>query len=148
MKFWNPHITVATVIERNREFLFVEEIVNGEHVINQPAGHLEQGESFVQAAIRETLEETGWHVEPRYLIAVHRWNCNNDSDTFFRFTLAATPLRHDPDRPLDNGIIRPIWLHKTALAEYSHRLRSPMVLDGVERYLQGQQYPLDVFVDL
>lgn len=144
---WNPHITVAAIIERDNKFLFVEEMVNGEKAINQPAGHVEDGESFIEATIRETLEETGWHIKPNYLVAAYRWKCKK-SETFFRFTFAAHALSHDANSPLDNGIIRSLWLDKTSLQNYSELLRSPMILDSIKRYLQGHEYPLDLFVDI
>lgn len=144
---WTPHVTVAAIIERDQEFLFVEETVNGESVINQPAGHVEDGENFIEAVIRETLEETGWYVKPQYLVAVYRWKCHNN-ETFFRFTFAAHAQKHDPKLPLDTGIIRSFWLDKASLENRSVNLRNPMILDSINRYFQGHEYPLDLFVDL
>lgn len=139
---WRPHVTVATVVPRAGRFLLVEETVRGAIVLNQPAGHLEPDETLHAAAVRETLEETGWHVELTCLLGVQQWRSRFGRD-FVRFTFAAEPLRHDAERPLDDGILRALWLPRGEIAAESERLRSPMVLASIDDWLAGKRLPLD-----
>ncbi|NCT66316.1 MAG: NUDIX hydrolase [Rhodanobacteraceae bacterium] len=139
---WRPHVTVATVVPRDERFLLVEEDVRGRLVLNQPAGHLEPDESLQAAAVRETLEETGWHVALTCLLGVQQWRSPSGRQ-FVRFTFAAEPLRHEPARPLDEGIVRALWLHRDEIAAAAERLRSPMVLASVDDWLAGRRLPLD-----
>jgi ADP-ribose pyrophosphatase YjhB (NUDIX family) len=139
---WRPHVTVATVVPRGGRFLLVEEDVRGRLVFNQPAGHLDPGETLHAAAVRETLEETGWHVELTCLLGVQQWRSPSGRQ-FVRFTFAADALRHDPTRPLDTGIVRALWLGRDEIAAAGDRLRSPMVLAGVDDWLGGRRLPLD-----
>jgi 8-oxo-dGTP pyrophosphatase MutT (NUDIX family) len=141
-----PAVTVAVVAERAGRFLFVEERVKGELVINQPAGHLDPGESLVEAAVRETLEETAWHVAPRALVAIHQWCSPDDGAEFVRFTFDAEPLSFDPDRALDRGIVQAMWLDRAELLAQSPRLRSPLVLRSLDDWLAGHRLPLDTIV--
>jgi 8-oxo-dGTP pyrophosphatase MutT (NUDIX family) len=145
---WRPDVTVATIVPRDGRFLLVEEEVRGERVLNQPAGHLERGESLADAACRETLEETGWHVALTALIGVYQWTAPDAESHFVRFTFSAQPLRHDAERPLDAGIVRALWLSRDELTAAGRRLRSPMVLRGVDDYLAGRRLPLDALVAL
>jgi len=145
---WNPHVTVAVLLERDGRFLFVEELIDGRLVLNQPAGHVEDGESLLDAAVRETLEETGWHVRPEALIGVYRWRSPRDGETFFRFCFSAAALGHDAERDLDTGIVRALWLSAEEFAQQAERHRSPLVSRGVEDYLKGSRYPLDVIKDI
>lgn len=138
-----PRITVATVVPDGDRFLFVEERVRGRLVVNQPAGHLEPGESLIDAAVRETLEETGWRVEPSHLVAVYHWPDPPDRKPVLRFTFAARPLAHEPDRPLDAGIVRALWLRPDELAA-GHALRSPLVRRSLDDHLAGQRGPLSL----
>jgi 8-oxo-dGTP pyrophosphatase MutT (NUDIX family) len=139
-----PRITVATVVPDGDRFLYVEELVAGERVVNQPAGHLEPGETLVEAAIRETLEETGWHVDITGLIAVYHWPDPPDRKPVLRFTFAGQARAHDPGRPLDNGILRALWLRRDELLACTHRLRSPLVERSLDDYLNGQHAPLSL----
>jgi 8-oxo-dGTP pyrophosphatase MutT (NUDIX family) len=139
---WRPHVTVATVIPRDGRFLLVEENVRGDIVLNQPAGHLEPDETLPAAAIRETLEETGWHVALTCLIGVQQWRSLSGRD-FVRFTFAADAVRHDPARPLDDGIVRALWLDRDEIAAAAKRLRSPMVLSSIDDWMGGRRLPLD-----
>ncbi|MBN8727945.1 MAG: NUDIX hydrolase [Xanthomonadales bacterium] len=139
---WRPRVTVATIVQRGEAFLLVEEDVRGARVFNQPAGHLEPGESLQQAAVRETLEETGWEVRPTCLVRVYQWRARSGRE-FLRFTFGAEALRHDPARPLDSGIVRAVWLTRDDLAADPSRLRSPMVLAGIDDWLAGRRLPLD-----
>jgi ADP-ribose pyrophosphatase YjhB (NUDIX family) len=144
---WRPHVTVATVVPRDEHFLFVEERVQGRLVLNQPAGHLEAGESLLAAAARETLEETGWHVRLTHFLGVQQWRAASGPE-FVRFTFAAAAAHHDPARPLDAGIVRAVWLTRPELAREQARLRSPMVLASVDDWLAGRRLPLEAVQDL
>jgi 8-oxo-dGTP pyrophosphatase MutT (NUDIX family) len=140
---WRPDVTVACIVPQGDRFLLVEESVRGELVLNQPAGHLEPEESLLDAARRETLEETGWRVELTDFIGVYQWT-NGDGDRhFLRFAFAAKPLVHDTQRPLDDGIVRALWLTRAEVAAAKQRLRSPMVLRCVDDWLAGKRLPLD-----
>lgn len=140
---WCPHVTVATVIPRDGLFLLVEETVRGQLVLNQPAGHLDPDETLQNAAVRETLEETGWDVSLTGLLGVQQWTSASSGEQFIRFTFAALPLVHHPERLLDEGIVRALWLSRNDIAASGTRLRSPMVLASVDDYLGGAQLPLD-----
>lgn len=143
-----PRITVATVVPDGGRFLFIEERIRGELVLNQPAGRLDPDESLLVAAERETLEETGWRVEVTELIAVYHWMAAPDSRPALRFTFAARALDHDPDRPLDKGIERALWLTPEELAGGTYRLRTPMVERSVRDYLAGQRAPLSLLASI
>lgn len=138
---FNPDITVACVIVREGRFLLVEERVRGELVLNQPAGHLEPGESLIDAAAREALEETGWHVRPSCFVGSYLWRAETGK-TYIRFAFGAEALDHDPARPLDQGITRCLWLSPQQLQAESARLRSPLVLAAARDFLGGQRAPL------
>lgn len=140
---WCPHVTVATVVPRNGQFLLVEETVRGHLVLNQPAGHLDPDETLQHAAVRETLEETGWDVELTGLLAVQQWTSVSSGDQFIRFTFSAQPLLHHPERLLDDGIVRALWLNRDEIIASTERLRSPMVLASVDDFLGGVRLPLD-----
>lgn len=145
---WKPHVTVAAVVEREGRFLMVEETAEGRRVLNQPAGHLEPGESLLEAMVRETREETGWDVEGIALIGIYRWAHPNHSMTFLRVTFAARALAHNPYRSLDEGIHCTRWLTCDELAAATERLRSPLVLESTTDYLAGRRYPLELLRDL
>ena len=113
---WRPDVTVATIGARENRFLLVEELLRGRRVLNQPAGHLEPRETLIDAARRETLEETAWHVKPSHLIAISQWTNAPNGRHFVRFTFAADAERHEPDRPLDTGILRTVWLSRDEIA--------------------------------
>ena len=140
---WTPHVTVATVVVRDGRLLLVEEAINGRQVLNQPAGHLEPDESLAAAAVRETLEETGWTVRLSAFIGTYQWTAP-DGTPFLRFAYAAEPVSHDPGRPLDDGILRAVWLTPAGLKADPGRLRSPLVWQVVADYLAGQRHPLSI----
>lgn len=145
---WSPHIVVATVVERDGRFLFVEEQINGQLWLNQPAGHWEQGETLIEGAIRETVEESGWDVEPTDFLGVYEWQSPGLGYPFVRFSFAARALRHHPGRALDTGIVRALWLTRDELAREAHRTRSPSVERSLDDYLSGQRYPLSLLQHL
>jgi 8-oxo-dGTP pyrophosphatase MutT (NUDIX family) len=142
-EIWRPHVTVACVVAVGDRFLMVEEEVNGRLAYNQPAGHLDDGESLTAAALRETLEETGWTVELQHLIGVHQWRSTEHGDAVVRFSFAARAVSHAPDRPLDTDIRRALWLTHAEIAALGDRLRSPMVLLSIDAWLAGRRLPLD-----
>ncbi|WP_111643033.1 NUDIX hydrolase [Marinimicrobium alkaliphilum] len=141
---WSPHVTLATIVERHGRFLLVYEHANGKKVYNQPAGHLEPDESLIQAAVRETLEETGWDVEPTHLVNVRLYTAPANGVTYLRTTVVAKPLRHNPLLPLDQDIIETVWLTRDEIAERFDQLRSPMTLRVIDDYLAGQRFPLEI----
>ncbi len=139
-----PRLTVAAVIEQDGRFLMVEEMDGGALVINQPAGHMEFGESPEQAVIRETLEETGWHFKPTHLQGVYQSIDPLRQRHYTRVAFTGPVTRHDPHRRLDHGIVRTVWLTFDEILLEKSRLRSPMVLRCVEDYLQDENYPLSL----
>ncbi|WP_146909451.1 NUDIX hydrolase [Arenimonas daejeonensis] len=141
-RFWQPDVTVATVVVRDGRVLVVEEMVRGERVLNQPAGHLEPDESLLEAALRETLEETGWEVTLTAFIGAYQWKAPADGRHFLRMAFAAEPLRHHPERALDEGIVQALWLTPAELAADHARHRSPLVWRAVEDFLSGRRFPL------
>ena len=141
---WKPHVTVAAIAERDGRFLVVEEEVRGKRVFNNPAGHLEPGESFIDAVRRETLEETGWEFTPDAVTGIYLWKNPEVDATFLRVAFHGRCLRHDPARPLDKGIVAPHWLSRTELADGKYALRSHMVLRCIDDALAGARYPLQL----
>ena len=144
MSLWRPSVTVAAVIERDGKFLFVEEMIDGRKVINQPAGHLDPGESLAAGCAREVLEETAHRFEPTGLVGVYRWYYEPKDVTFLRFCFRGKVLGVDSGRKLDKEIIRVLWL-TPAEVKASAAARSPLVYRCIEDWLAGRNYPLDVF---
>jgi 8-oxo-dGTP pyrophosphatase MutT (NUDIX family) len=145
---WTPYVVVTAIIERAGRFLMVEEEVDGKLVINQPAGHLEQGETLFEAVKREVLEETAWHIEPEDLIGLYLYAKPHTDIAYFRVCFRGAPLKHEPDRPLDNEIARALWLSREEIFAVQNRHRSPMVMRCVDDYLAGKHYPLEVLYHL
>lgn len=146
MTSWTPHVTVATVVEKDGKFLFVEEHTEAvtHTVFNQPAGHVECGESIIQAAIRETMEETGHAVEVDALLGIYTYTPPMFPDrTYFRFCFLAHVLEYFPEAELDKGIVGPKWMTLDELLE-SARARSPLVIKAVQDAMSGQKYPLSL----
>ena len=139
-----PDLTVAAVVERDGQFLLVEERVGTRMVFNQPAGHVERGEQFIDAVVRECMEETAWVFRPQALIGVYFWEQAERQRSFLRVAYCGEVTDHDPHRPLDRGIERAVWLDRSQILARSARLRSPMVLRCIDDYLDGTRYPLDV----
>jgi ADP-ribose pyrophosphatase YjhB (NUDIX family) len=140
-----PRVTVAAVAEREGRFLVVEErSLEGELVINQPAGHLEHGEDLLAAVQREAFEETGWHFQPEHLVGVYLWAHPRGDVSYLRVCFCGQVHSHQPDSPLDEGIERALWLSREELAARSERLRSPLVLGVIDDYLAGERYPLSL----
>jgi len=139
---WCPHVTVACVVADGDRFLMVEEDVRGVRQFNQPAGHLEPYESLLDAALRETLEETGWEIALDSFIGVQQWHSPVHDHQIVRFAFAGHPLRHHPERKLDAGIVRALWMPYAEIASQAERLRSPLVLSTLDDWLAGQRLPL------
>jgi 8-oxo-dGTP pyrophosphatase MutT (NUDIX family) len=141
-----PHkldVTVAAVTEDDGRFLVVEERINRQLVLNQPAGHVEHGETLLEAVIREAREETAWRFEPRALVGAYLWRNPANGLTTLRFAFTGTVCDHKPEQPLDTGIITTHWLTRAQLLEREMRLRSPLVLRCVDDYLGGSRQPLE-----
>lgn len=145
---WKPNVTVAAVVEREGRFLLVEEQADGALVLNQPAGHLDEGESLLRAVVRETLEETAWHIEPQALLGVYRWCHPAKGITYLRFAFIARALREERNGTLDEGIVRTLWLAPSEIRREQHRHRSPQVQRCIDDYLAGQRHPLSILKDL
>ncbi len=143
MDNWYAHVTVATVVEKNGRFLLVEEQGPDGLVLNQPAGHLDPNESLQQAAVRETLEETGWHVELQGLLGMALYTAPSNGVTYHRTTFYASPIREEADFTLDTGIVRALWLSFDEILDQSARMRSPLVVAAIERYRDDKKLPLD-----
>lgn len=141
---WRPSVTVAALIERDGRFLLVEEMAQGRLVLNQPAGHLDPGESLLAACTRETLEESAHRFTPSALVGIYRWYFAPEGVTFLRFAFCGRLDGVDEGRALDKEIVRLHWLTPQELAARRAQHRSPLVLRGVEDYLAGRRFPLEV----
>jgi 8-oxo-dGTP pyrophosphatase MutT (NUDIX family) len=142
---WKPSVTVAAVAQRADRFLVIEERISGRLVLNQPAGHLDPGESLIAACRREVLEETAHHFEPKALVGVYRWHYAKKDVTFLRFCFSGDILGEESGRPLDKAIVRVHWLTAEELAARSAEHRSPLVQRCVDDFRAGRRFPLDVF---
>ena len=142
---WRPDVTVAAIIEHGGRFLLIEEVTRRGPMLNQPAGHLEPGETLTAAVIRETLEECAHHFEPESLLGIYHHCQGTDTGlTYMRFAFAGQTIGHEPARALDEGIIGYAWLSLEEIRASQARHRSPLVLQCVEDYLAGTRYPLDI----
>ncbi|MCK9260492.1 MAG: NUDIX hydrolase [Azoarcus sp.] len=141
---WKPNVTVAALIERDGRFLMVEEETEDGLRFNQPAGHLEEGESLVQAAIRETLEETAHRFVPEYLVGVYQWPRPQGDITYLRFAFGGQVGEEVPGLKLDDGIVRAVWMSPAEIRETAERHRSPLIVQCVDDWLAGRRYELDL----
>lgn len=144
---WKPNVVVAAIIERDGKFLLVEEKADGRLVLNQPAGHLDEGESLMQAAVRETLEETAWHFTPEALLGVYRWPHPTKDITYLRFAFIGHVTSHEENRALDHDIVRALWLTPEEIRAERARHRSPQVERCLNDYLAGRRYPLELLAE-
>ncbi|KAF1690633.1 NUDIX hydrolase [Pseudoxanthomonas koreensis] len=140
---WHPAVTVASVVVRDGRLLLVEERIEGRLVLNQPAGHLDPGESLVQAAVREALEETGWEIAVESFIGAYQWHAPGGQQ-YLRFAFGATAVAHDPARSLDEGIERAVWLTPAELRARAAEHRSPLVWQVAADWLAGRRQPLSL----
>ena len=140
------HVTVATIVERDGRFLLVEEVADGCKVFNQPAGHVELGETLTQSALRETLEETRWRVRLTHLLGCALYKAPSNGVTYYRTTFIAEPLEEVADACLDEGIIQPVWMSWDEILHNRSRMRSPLVTRVIEQFRAGMRLPLS-FLD-
>jgi len=143
-----PTVTVAAIVERGGAFLLVREQTRNGLKLNQPAGHLEPGETPPAGAARETLEEAAWRVEPHALVGIYRWDAPDNGATFVRFAYAATPIAAVPGRPLDEGIVDALWVPYEEIVARRDEHRSPLVLRCIDDYRAGRRWPLDLVQDV
>ena len=145
---WKPNVTVAAIVEHEGRFLLVEEDTADGLRLNNPAGHLDPGESPLQACVREVLEETAYDFEPEALVGVYlnRFTRTRTGDdiTYLRFAFAGRVGTHHGWRTLDDGIVRAVWLTLPEIRACAERHRSPLVLQCLEDYLAGRRAPLEL----
>ena len=139
---WKPDVTVAAVIERDGRFLLVEERIRGKLVFNQPAGHLEDGESLLDAVMRETLEETGWRFTPQSLLGLYLWRSPRGRTTM-RLAFSGVVGDFDATRALDPPIVATHWLSPQEIQARSAHLRTELVTLCIDDYLAGRRLPLE-----
>jgi 8-oxo-dGTP pyrophosphatase MutT (NUDIX family) len=152
---WRPSVTVAAVIEQDGRFLLVEEHTPEGLQLNNPAGHLEPGETPLQAVVREALEETGRAFEPEALLGIYMARFvrpapeaaapgEGDAEdvTYLRFAYRGRVGEPLPGRTLDTGIVRTLWMTPEEIARESARHRSPLVMRCIEDHRAGQCHPL------
>ncbi len=145
---WKPNVTVAAIIERDGRYLLVEEHTADGLRLNNPAGHLDPGESPMDGCQREALEETGHSFQPLALVGIYlsrSIHTTTEADiTYLRFAFCGTLGEHDPTRELDAGIVRTVWMTPQEVRESAARHRSPLVLRCIEDHLSGQRFPLSL----
>lgn len=149
---WTPHATVATIVEKEGKYLLVEEnrLINSQGdygvVYNQPAGHVDQGESIMAAAIRETLEETRWQVKLTHLVGIYIFTAPANGITYHRYCFAAEAIKHQAASELDDGILDAKWFSWEDIQQLNN-LRSPLVKRCIEDHIKGKRYPLDLIYE-
>ena len=145
---FKPNTTVAAIIEQNGKFLLVEEVTDRGNRFNQPAGHLEDGESLIQAVIRETMEEAAYEFKPDALLGVYQWKHLHNDTTYLRFAFIGKVGVHYPVQELDAGIVQAVWMDIDEIRDKAGLMRSPQVLTCVEDYIACKRFPLDVITNL
>lgn len=145
---WMPHATVAAIVEENGKFLLIEEETDRGNRFNQPAGHLEDNETLLEAVIRETQEESAYAFSPTALLGIYHWKHEHNDTTYLRFAYIGTVSNHQPTQALDKGIIRSVWMDIAEIHEKSMLMRSPQVLTCFEDYLAGKAFPLEAVTHL
>ena len=141
---WKPNVTVAAVIVRDNKFLLVEEETSQGVRFNQPAGHLEPGESLLDAVVRETMEESAYSFIPQQLLGIYHWRIPEADTTYLRFAFTGAITGHEAARKLDDGILQPLWLSFDEIRTIQKQHRSPLVMRCIEDYLAGKRYPLEI----
>lgn len=144
VRVWRPHVTVAAVIERDGRFLMVEEETADGLRLNQPAGHLEEGESLLAAAVRETLEESAHDFVPACLVGIYQWPRPQGDISYLRFAFGGEARATTVERDLDEGIVRTLWLSADELRAAVAQHRSPLVMQCVDDWLAGRRFDLDL----
>ncbi len=143
-RIWKPNVTVAALVERDGRFLLVEEETTDGLRFNQPAGHLDEGESLIEACVRETLEETAHTFRPTDLVGIYQIRIPQRDITYLRFAFAGELLGWDEARELDAGIVRALWLTPAEIDACADRHRSPLVRQCVTDWQAGRRYPLEI----
>ncbi len=143
---WKPHVTVAAIIERDGRYLLVEEETADGLRWNNPAGHLDPGETPEQGCAREALEETAHRFKPTALVGIYLAQGRQEARdvTYLRFAFAGTLGEAEPGRPLDRGIVRTLWLTPEEIEASQDRHRSPVVWRCIQDHLAGQRHPLEL----
>ena len=144
---WKPSVTVAAVIERDGRFLLVEEETSDGLRLNNPAGHLDPGETPAEGCARETLEETAHRFVPTAVVGVYLARSRKTDGrevTYLRFAFCGELGEIEPGRALDTGIVRTLWMTPAEMRASAARHRSPLVLRCMEDYLAGVRYPLSL----
>lgn len=147
-EIWKPNATVAAIVFKDGKFLLVEETTSRGNRFNQPAGHLEDGETILEAVIRETLEETAYDFTPQALLGIYHWRHDHNDTTYLRFAFIGHISHHYQDQPLDDGIIRTVWMSIDEIRANHTLMRSDQVLTCFEDFLAGKHYPLEVITHL
>lgn len=145
---WSAHVTVAAIVEQEGKFLLIEEETDRGNRFNQPAGHLEDNESLFDAVIRETQEESAYRFTPTALLGIYQWKHEHNNSTYLRFAYIGSVSDHQPNQPLDSGILRSVWMTIEEIREKAMLMRSPQVLMCCEDYLKGQSFPLETVIHL
>ncbi len=145
---WKPNTTVAAIIEQNGKFLLVEENTDRGNRFNQPAGHLEDGETLFEAVIRETMEESAYEFVPEALLGVYHWKHPHNDTTYLRFAFIGKVGMNYPMQELDDGIVQAVWMSIDEIRDKAGLLRSPQVLTCIEDYIAGKRFPLEVVTHL
>lgn len=144
---WKPNATVASIMEHQGRYLFVEEETPQGLRINNPAGHMDCGETPFEACVRETLEETAHHFTPTALVGVYMSRQTQPAGTdvtYLRFAFCGEVGAFCPERSLDTGIVRTLWLTEDEIRASTARHRSGVVLQCMEDYWRGKRYPLEL----
>jgi 8-oxo-dGTP pyrophosphatase MutT (NUDIX family) len=145
---WTPRVTVAALIEQAGRFLLVEEETSEGLKLNNPAGHLDPGESPAQGCAREALEETGYAFAPTELLGIYlsrfQRAATGEDITYLRFAFCGKLGAHDAQRPLDTGIVRTLWMTADEIRACAPRHRSPLLMRCIDDYLAGIRYPLSL----
>ena len=147
MDLWKPSVTVAAVVEREGRYLMVEEHTRDGLRLNQPAGHLDPGESLAQAVAREAFEETAHRVRPCACVGVYLARYRHPADgtdvSYLRFAFDCEVLDVAPGQALDDGIVRALWLSADEIRARSAEHRSPLVMQTVDDHAAGRRFDLD-----
>ena len=143
-RVWKPNVTVAAVVERDGRYLLVEEQTSAGLRFNQPAGHLEDGESLLEAVVRETMEETAHPFTPTALLGIYQWPRPAGDVTYLRFSFCGEVGECIAGRALDDGIERFVWMSPDELEACRERHRSPLVMQCIEDHRRGQRVGLDI----
>ena len=139
------HLTVATVVERDGKFLMVRETIDGEQVINQPAGHVEPGEDVMAAALRETMEETGWEVAITGFLGFSNAMSPTTGITYYRLAFIAEALNFNADAEIDNDIDSAEWMTLDEIKDPTNKPRSEMVHQAIDDFISGRVFSLEMF---